>query len=163
VHVPGWKIIGQQVHTGYREHALKLGSTVIKQESSNIVFNLNCIRKGIRHLLLVILPLILIYLTVLLCLLLGFATRHQSMIEITGASLAALIAYRFVLESLSPNVGYFMLADHVYFLFLAASFVIYLLILLPSYLSQHTRGILVLLLQLTIAILWYYYFNIWLR
>ncbi len=163
VHTPGWQIINMNTANGFRKHNLTIGKNTIHQELSRVIFSIDCMRTGIRHLLISVLPLFLMYLTALLSLLMGFYKKHEIAVEVVSASLAAMIAYRFVLESISPSVSYFMISDYIYLLLLSASFVVYLLILLPTYLPDFLRGALIIFLQLTIVAFWYYYFNVWLR
>ena len=46
--------------------------------------------------------------------------------SIAAASIPALFAYRFVIESLSPNVSYFMVSDYLFFLYLLLSLLTFL-------------------------------------
>ena len=37
--------------------------------------------------------------------------------QMSTGNIVALVAYRFVIESISPKVGYPMIADYIFFLF----------------------------------------------
>ncbi len=161
-HTPGWNLIQHQAKEGYWHHTLQTHEGDILLKAPSIQFTLDFKRIGIRHLLVIILPLFLMYLMVLFAVILSFSSLHRSAITIVTAAIAAIIAYRFVLESLSPEVDYLMLSDYIYLLFLSASFLLFLLIVMYRHIGDLVRILLTVGVQIVVVILWYYYFNIWL-
>jgi hypothetical protein len=162
MHLQGWEIVGKKVEIGYGQQNLYLDHTLTKIIIPKVAFTLACSRTGVRHLMIIMLPLFVIYCIALISFLLNLETQQEKIIEIISASLAGLIGYRFVLESMSPSVDYFMISDYIYLLFLAALFVLFLLILLHRYIPHWLRSLTILLLHVLIIAVWYYYFNMWL-
>ena len=57
-----------------------------------------------------------------------------------------MIAYRFVIDSISPRVSYFMLSDYLYLIFLFANFIIFLIsFLIPKFTLMQRKVTLVFL------------------
>ncbi len=162
LHPQGWQIVNKIVQAGYGQQVIHVDDASYTVNVPRASFTLSCSRIGVRHLMIIMLPLFLIYCIALISFLLNVETQQEKIIEIISGSLAGLIGYRFVLESMSPSTDYFMISDYIYLIFLTALFVLFLIALLQPYIPHWLRGLLILLLHLGVALLWYYYFNMWL-
>ncbi len=113
----GWNLVDTAVETGYLTSHLDPYDS--RQDSTYPValFSLDYARNSIRYTLSIILPLALIFYLMLFSL----SLRLISAIAITSAGTTAILAYRFVIETLSPKTGFFMISDYLFFLFLAAT------------------------------------------
>ena len=86
----------------------------------------DCNRVDMRHFLNIFLPLFLIFFLTLFSFSFVYNQHLTDVPSIAAASIPALFAYRFVIESLSPNVSYFMVSDYLFFLYLLLSLLTFL-------------------------------------
>jgi len=167
----GWQEAAHFVNTGYEEGYLDEEDTSRVIRNPKAIFSIVIHRSGIRYILLVILPLFLIFFIGLLSF--GFFDA-RTIASLAPASVASIIGYRFVMQGLSPNVGYFMLADHIFMLFLIFACIVLAVGILVMYhlatdkkgesISPYffmIRGILFLLFHLVFLFVWYYLLFIW--
>jgi hypothetical protein len=167
----GWQEASHFVNTGYEEGYLDENDTSRVLRNPKAVFSIIIHRSGIRYILLVILPLFLIFFIGLLSF--GF-TDARTISSLAPASVASIIGYRFVMQNLSPNVGYFMLADHIFMLFLIFACIVLAVGILVIYhlltdkpgesISPYffmVRGLLFLSFHLGFLSVWYYLLFIW--
>jgi len=114
----GWTLNDREVKTGFM--SANLDST---DESKNhnfpaVIFSMDFSRFGTRQLISILLPLLLIFYITVFC----FSIEPLTSIGLSTGSITAILAYRFVIENLSPKSGYFMLSDYLFFLILSACF-----------------------------------------
>ncbi len=94
-----------------------------------VIFALDYTPTGLRQLVSIILPLLLIFSLTIFTFSMDPEPYYRSILTLSSGAVTGLIAYKFVIENLSPKVGYFMLGDMLFFLFLTMTFVIFFLIL----------------------------------
>lgn len=94
--------------------------------SSRVLFSFDCNPIDMRHFLNIFLPLYLIFFLTLFSFSFVYAEHTTDVPSIAAASVPALFAYRFVIESISPNVSYFMVSDYLFFLYLVLSLLTFL-------------------------------------
>jgi hypothetical protein len=94
--------------------------------SSRVVFSFDCNPIDMRHFLNIFLPLYLIFFLTLFSFSFVYSEHTTDVPSIAAASVPALFAYRFVIESISPNVSYFMVSDYLFFLYLILSLLTFL-------------------------------------
>jgi hypothetical protein len=126
----GWKMLNTDVKTGYRTTVLDEFDPRTNRAIPIAIFSIEYLRTGIRYILSIILPLLLIFYLGLF----SFSIRRGS-VTFTAVCVTALISYRFVIENISPSVGYFMLSDYLYFSFLTATFLIFLCSIINEYIA----------------------------
>ncbi len=97
------------------------GQPVREVHSSRVLFSFDCNPVDMRHFLNIFLPLYLIFFITLFSFSFVYAEHVTDVPGIAAASVPALFAYRFVIESISPNVSYFMMSDYLFFLYLVLS------------------------------------------
>ncbi len=95
-----------------------------------MVFSLDLAKQGMRKVFLIMLPMLILFILASFSFLLDPKKLAGSILGLSTGTLTGLIAYRFVIERVEPNVGYFTLTDHVFNFFLVAIFIIYLVNLL---------------------------------
>jgi len=125
VQTADWQMINAFVKCGYISEKQNKYSDRAMVSYPVAYFTIEYFRKGMRNILLIILPTLLMLFMALLALSLG-SEYKTSVISITTGALFAAIAYRFIIENLSPKGGYFMLSDYLYFIFLLALFIVFL-------------------------------------
>jgi len=122
-----WQMIRKFVKCGYISEQQNKYSTKTTLSYPVAYFTIEYFRKGMRNTLLILLPILLMLFIALFAILLNQEQYKTSIISISTATLTTVIAYRFIIENISPKGGYFMLSDYLYFIFLLALFVIFLL------------------------------------
>lgn len=154
----GWNEIDRQVQVGYSQSRLDNYDETKSFFNPRVVFSIEYLRSGLRYALLIFLPLLLIFYLMLFTFSIDPEKHGSSIISLSTGGITAILAYRFVIENLSPQVGYFMLSDHVFFLFLGGVFVIFLINMLNVKLTILQKKILIVFLEALIIISCYYLF-----
>jgi len=113
----GWKLQDQQVSYGYVTARLNEDDAEQNKYIPQVIFSMDFVRIGSRAVVSILLPLLLVFYLAMFT----FSLDPRLSITIATGSITAILAYRFVIENLSPATGYFMLADYLFFLFLTAS------------------------------------------
>lgn len=159
--VTGWSIVNLSAKNGYEVDHLGKKYTA---EYPKVVFSIDLSKHDERHLFMILLPLLFIfYFSMFALSIIDF--MHAITVIVTTVS--ALIAYSFVLQSLSPDVGYFMVSDYFFLAFLFLIFIIFLIVLLTAPDHGHTkekikkiRGLATPLLYGALVLVWYYLTNV---
>jgi hypothetical protein len=131
----GWNIVDREAKSGYIELNLDQLDTAQKTVYPTVLFFIDIIRTGMQYTLTLFLPLLLIFFLML------FAFSIQDLgtsISITAGGVTTILAYRFVIVSIAPDVGYFILTDYLFLLFLAISILIFFLSLCDIYYQMIT-------------------------
>lgn len=145
--LPSWKIIGKHVNVGHSCAQLQEDMVNKSVCAPRVLFLVDCAKNDLRHLFSIILPLLLIFFLTLFSFSFEVERRFDTLISISFGGITALLAYRFVIETLAPDVGYFMLSDYLFILFLVAVFAIFFFNTTILHLSQHTKKIAICLLH----------------
>jgi hypothetical protein len=119
----GWTITDTQVQSGYIERKISEEKDSKMQYYPTAIFYFDVVRYGIQYTLTIFLPLILIFFVILFCL----SVRETSVsFSLAVGGLTTILAYRFVIVNMSPQVGYFMITDYVFLFILASGVCIFL-------------------------------------
>ncbi len=169
IFIPGWNQVDTAVQTGYEEEYIDKFDQRKVIRYPQVVFMLDFMRSGIRLILLIFLPLFLIFFMSLFWF--AFAPDEgRTIMALTTGSVTALIAYRYVIQTMSPaKVGYFLLSDHIFTFFLALAFTSFVLALLwvrRGSMSKGmviARGIIFILFHILFILMWYYLLFIWVK
>lgn len=122
----GWHKMGQSVDAGYVEDRLDVDPKDSLYYPA-AVFSIDYGRQeSLRNTLIIILPMALLFFVSLFSIILDPKENYTLVVTIPVQTIAGLIAFRFVVESLSPQVGYFMYSDYCFFMFLTLMFSILL-------------------------------------
>ena len=145
ISISGWALHGTRVYTGYSVARLDKQNPASDVAHPRAIFAIEYVHSGIRQSMLIILPLLLIFFMALF----AFAfksTYYTSVISISSGAVTALLAYRFVIEGLSPKVGYFTQSDYIFFLFLLGVFVAFFInVGLASFSKKYAIPLIILL------------------
>jgi hypothetical protein len=146
VSILGWKLRDTHVESSYLNNSLDALDARKNITHPQVIFSIDYERMGIRYILLLILPLYLIFL--LISLSYSLDDQYQSsIISLASGGISAIVAYRFVIESFSPSVGYFMNSDYFFFLFLVAAFVIFLSTIFKKHMSRGIKKLILIILN----------------
>ncbi len=156
-YVNGWDYKDHQVTTGFSTVPLGIGQKGKEVVYPSVLFTFEFYHHSIRYLMSILLPLLIIFLIDLFSLCFDQRKERDILVTMTTANIAALVAYRFVLESLTPKVGYPTIADYFFFLFLSNTFMIFMINCVGPYLTRRQKKIISIVVQvfvvLTIALL----------
>ncbi len=115
----GWEIEDRAARVGFAQDELEDYSPQKTVLYPKVVFSIDFRRSGIRYILLIVLPLIIIFFMGLYSF--AFDPKKQaSMISgLAIGGITSLLSYRFVVEQLTPQVGYFVLSDYIFMVLLS--------------------------------------------
>jgi hypothetical protein len=116
----GWHFGDLSVDAGIQPLMLDKQDAEKKAESPRALFIANIVKSSSRRALLVFLPLYSMIILALLSFLMN-AGNTGGKIGLASTALTGLLGYRFVLEQVVPQVGYFTTTDSVYLLLLIVS------------------------------------------
>lgn len=150
----GWHLVKKKVETGYIE-AIENSETLQKNVADpSVLFSADFKRLGNRYAVTIILPLIAIFFLSLF--IFSLSPTSSSIISLATGGVTALLAYRFVIENLSPKVGYFMLSDYVFFLFLTTSLITFFFSITLSKINYWLKNVIVFVLHVTVIVVCIY-------
>jgi len=154
----GWKQINHGIKTGYAEAQLDPHDERKTLFYPIAVFSIDYARYGTRYLLSILLPLLLIFYLVMF----SFSLARKPGLGLATGGITAMLGYRFVIERLSPSVGYFMISDYIFFFLLIISCLIFFINAIDHYLLPLTlnkkRSIVIMLHLLVISSCGYFFF-----
>lgn len=126
-----WVINNQHSVPGYSSLYLDQHNPHHKIRSPKIVFTIDFAKAGVNKILLIFVPLFAAILLALFSFLLSFNNQAgKSTLGLTAVT--ALLGYRFVIQQMSPPVGYFTLTDKMFLFFLFFAFCIFIFHMLLS-------------------------------
>ncbi|MFA6066502.1 MAG: hypothetical protein WC707_04975 [Candidatus Babeliaceae bacterium] len=159
----GWTAIDRHVVTGFIESDVDPYDPKKNVYHPSVLFSIDYQRNGIRYALTILLPLLLIFFVSLFIFSIDAFKYSTVAVSLAAGSVTALLAYRFVIENFSPAVGYFMLSDYIFFLFLfASSFVFFFSIILVK-LTHLLKKIIIMGLHTFVSGVCIYLFFFWLH
>lgn len=132
VHTFGWEILDTVVTVGYDQSVIDQYDEHKTFRYLRAIFAIDFARYGLRYILSILLPMLLVFYLILFC----FSLTDRSRTALAASGITAILAYRFVIETLSPSVGYFMLSDYLFFLFLGLSFAIFFTIAIEGFITR---------------------------
>lgn len=114
VFLAGWTIVDRLVRYGYAEAALDLNDDRKVVNYPKIIYTIKFKRSGVRLIAIIFIPLLLFFFMSIASLYFEPQTHRRTITALASGSFTGIISYRFVIENLSPKVGYYMLSDHIY-------------------------------------------------
>lgn len=161
LHISGWLIKTHKTKSGVKRTKMP-DNTFIEEAKS--YFSIGVTKRDFRLIMLILLPLLLIFYFGMFSL----SLIGDKAISLALTSVSGLIAYRYVINSLEPDVSYLLISDYFFILLLLESFIIFSVNLFCA--SDYTKiaadtldavkgGVLVLLYVILIAV-WYYLTNV---
>ena len=150
IRIPGWQPIEQTVKTGFLLDQL---DEKRKMYHPRAVFSIDVARIGFRHIMVIIMPLLLIFMISLFTWTFNpFGRIATGMMTISVMSITAVITHHFVIERMSPDTGYFMISNYVFLLTLAFCFAIFMTNVVGKKIPGFYKDIMAFGLYMTLAI-----------
>ncbi len=156
LYVDGWHLSKEEVKSGTEKLPIFTKNT----GNSRLVFSLSFKQISKRTFVLILFPL----LVGLLLAFLAFSVdilRFSSVLSLSTASISSIIGYRFVMESMSPKVSYFMFSDVFFLLILFFTCLSFFINIFYREQISNIIDWLVLFLYLSFVGSWYLFLTIW--
>jgi hypothetical protein len=125
----GWQLFNKTVSAGFEKSELDPHDPKKTAFYPLAIFSLDYTQYGIRYLLSIMLPLLLLFYLSLF----SFSRPSEEELDLSLGGITGILGYRFVIESFSPNPGYFILSDYLFFLFLGATATIFIFNMFDKY------------------------------
>lgn len=163
IQIEGWKILQKSAQVGYLESPVSIDSPEKTIYYPRMVFGFDLERDGIRQVLSTVLPLLVIFFTALFTFAINpVDTDYYNVIALSVASVMALIAYRFVIETVSPATGYFTISDYIFLFFLILTLIILFINTLGTKISSYQKSVMTVLLHVATIVVFALLFRPWL-
>ncbi len=120
-----WKLQDLNIDAGYQRLELDQEDKTKKSDTPNALFIINIIKAGSRKALIIFLPLFSVIFISLFSLAMNL-TNVVGKVTLAISAVTALLGYRFVIEQMMPQVGYFTTTDEIYLFLLISAFIIFL-------------------------------------
>jgi hypothetical protein len=161
VYISAWRYYDKHVYTGYGITTLGADKSIRPAYHPRVIFEIDYMHSSTRYIIMIILPLLFIFAIELFSFCVDQREQKDALIALSGTDIAGLFAYRFVIESLAPKVGYFMISDYLFFLFLSTSFTVLLIQGFGPYLSINQKKVFSIALQTFIVGSLVYFLKFW--
>lgn len=160
----GWTLIDKDVSAGVIPTQINAANDTEKNiYYPGVFFILNYLRTGIRYAITILLPLLALFFISLFSFSLNPIGYDSLAITLSAASVTGILAYRFVIENLSPAVGYFMVSDYIFFLFLILVSVIFVFCILLKRIPLWGKHFLIVAAHAIICAFFIYLTFVWMR
>lgn len=161
VDVSGWSYLRHKVKVGYGQTELSTAHTKNNITYPEVVFIMDFFHYSLRYIIIIMLPLLIIFFIDLFSFCLDQKQNRSTLVQISTGNIVALVAYRFVIESISPKVGYPMIVDYIFFLFLSISFTMFIINSIGPYLTVFHKKCISLGVQLVVIAIFIYLLEFW--
>jgi hypothetical protein len=167
LHTASGRIINLQTRYGVSRSELIPDYKNALVERPLVVFSFDYNKPGVRSTLLIIIPIILMFFMSLFTLSLDPTVSSREIFATSIGVLTSILTYRFVIESLSPQVDYFTMGDYVYIFVLLCAFGLFLFNSLSIRIREFTqtakiiRMTLLISLHIIMAVFMYLTLNYW--
>ena len=169
VFIPDWQQIDYSVRSGYEEQDIDKYDKRKIIRIPKVMYELDFIRSGVNLIMLILLPIFLIFFIGLFSFAFDPVEAQMPIVVIATTALTSLVAYRFVIQRMSPTVGYFLLSDLVFTLFLAFTFLVFIMgvsVVRSSKMPKSLiifRGLFFLVFHVVVIVTWFYLLFYWVR
>lgn len=167
IFVAGWKMLSRKVITGYSEAYLDENDRRKVVLNPNVVFSIDFARAGAQQMFLIFLPLYLMFFIGIISFAFSDRTERPLVLALSLGSVTAILSYSFVIQGMSPHMGYFLLSDCLFTLFLTFSVTGFLLNVLFMFRESAEpfwivmRGVVYILFHIMLIFTWYYLLYKW--
>ncbi len=114
----GWQQLGKKVVNGYTRSQIDPADETKTIYNPSIIFSIDYKRYSMRYMLAILFTLRIIFFIALY----SFCLEMAGAIRLSVGSITGILAYRYVIDRLSPSVGYFIYSDWMFYVFLGGVF-----------------------------------------
>lgn len=140
LHTEDWIATDKNVNTGH--FTVQLGHMDKETQYPRAIFSIDFKRSGLRKFLLIFIPILMFFFLGLLSLIMNVNDNKTISLSMVSSSLTGLLAYRFVIDGISPAVGYFNITDYLFNIILCAVFIFFLITLMDIHLKKNKTVVL---------------------
>lgn len=145
--VAGWKMIEKGIKTGYIEDKMSPHNKRANKLHPRVIFSMDFARSGVRHIVTILIPLILVFFIAMFTLAFDpYGHNKGNVVTIAIASISAIIAQRFIIETMSPKSGSFMISDKFFLLFLVMCCSIFFINIFARSITSFYKNLIAILL-----------------
>jgi hypothetical protein len=131
VFTSNWAVHALSYHSGFSSVQLDKFKQRGQTKHPKVAFEISFKKDGVKKIMVLLIPIFAAMFISLISFLLSLANkRGKSLLVVTAVT--ALLGYRFVIETMSPKVGYFTTIDNLYLFFIIAAFSILIFQLILS-------------------------------
>ncbi len=161
-HLSGWNHYDQKVYEGFTKTKITL-SDKVNEEILNprIIFEIDYFHHSFRSLYLILLPLLLIFVVEIFAFCVDQEKYRNTLFSLSVVDIGALFAYRFVIQTISPDVPYLTLADYFFLIFLSTSFLTFFINGTGLYFSTFWKKVICVCLQIYLILAFVYFLEFW--
>lgn len=165
--VAGWRTVDRNVITGYSEAFLDAGDPKKVVLNPKVVFSIDFKRYGTQRIFLIFMPIFLMFFIGILSFAFDPTKDRRVPMSLSLGALTAMLSYRFVIQGMSPQTGYFLLSDHIFTLFLGLAFMCFILDVIFmcyeefSFFLAEIRALMLMGFYLLIIGSWYFLLYFW--
>lgn len=157
---PGWTRINEDVESGYGQTILNTQNQELNSVFPRAIFTMDFVTSSFRDILLIFLPLFVVFFLSLFVF--SFNPHNKDIIlGISASVVPAILGYRFVIETMSPKVSYFILSDHIFTMFLILAFLLFFMNTFYIEKLKNYHGILILIFHGLLIFSWAYLLFFW--
>jgi len=140
IFISNWSVYALNTTPGYSSISIDEHHTSRRSSHPKVAFTIDFAKAGINRILIIFVPLFAAMLFALFTFLMSF-NNHSGKTTLSVTAITAILGYRFVIQQMSPSVGYFTITDKIFLFFLIFSLFIFIfqLILLRQYLLLMDR------------------------
>lgn len=131
VFISNWKIHALQRLGGFSFISFDEHTKDRQEVLPYAVFTVNFEKTGFKDIMIIFMPLLAAVFLALFSFLMSF-NNDVGKLTVTLAAFNALLSYRFVIQKMMPEVGYFTVTDYLYLFFLVLTFLIFVFQLVIS-------------------------------
>jgi len=128
----GWSVFDRNTQAGYVESRIHSAQGNFTTLHPAVAFGIDIRRTSMREFITILFPMLIMFIMSLATFSVSGAPER---LNLTLSSIAGIVAFRFVMDSVSPKVPYFMLSDYLFLLFLSAYVFLFFMNLVSSRLS----------------------------
>jgi hypothetical protein len=144
----GWKEYDRQVRTGADIQRFDLFNNKTDVVHPCVEYSIAYQRSGVRYSLTIILPMLVLFFVVMFAFTLDPERYRTGILAFCTAAISALLAFRFVIENMSPLTGgYFLVSDYLFIIFLLLSIAVFLFSMFAEHVGTIYKKIFIVLLN----------------
>ncbi len=168
IYTGGWINVGSTIEYGYNIVQFEEDNPQNTVSRPTTIFSIDYSQTGVKNVFLILIPILLMYFMAFFSLSMNIKKHTRIIMQLSIGAITALLAYRFVIERLSPDVGYFVISDYIYLYILITVFIVFLLNMyavrvagkLP-FTIKVARSVITLVSHLLLIVLFYYLLFAW--
>jgi len=122
----GWTLKSRSVTYGSELASGEAAAAQIETAYPRVVFDFAFKKPGLREAVTIIIPMFLIYLIGIVALIIRDSKDAPTALTLAVGSISGILAYRYVIEAVSPKSGYMLISDQLTLVFFVATFIVFL-------------------------------------